>query len=63
MIYVIMLNDSPKYAVIGSEEKADQVLSKMRDTHYDLNKWNFKYRVDYDTRCFWHISEVMGELA
>ncbi len=61
-IYVIMLNDVPKYAVVGDKEKAKRVREEMRDKHYKLGGWAYQSRVEYNVDCRWLIRAVPGDL-
>lgn len=57
---IICMNDGMEFTIIGEDEaQVDAaVATKMellREQYWDKNKWSFKNREEYKTRCYWHV--------
>lgn len=60
--HVICYNDGIEYVVIGSEEKALNIMSKLRAENYNRNKWNFESEEEYNNTYYWHIHTVGADI-
>ena len=61
--HAICLNDSVEYVVVGFKVRAEEVLLKLKEAHYDFNENVCAHsRKEYEARCRWHIRTVEAEI-
>lgn len=60
-VHVICNNDSVEFAVVNDEKRAKEKMIELKDAYFERNKWNFRDREEYETRCYWHVHAVGGE--
>lgn len=57
--YVICMNEEIRRVVLDDEDKAFEVLYRLKEEYYkDNKKWAFDSIEDYNIQCFWHTHVV-----
>lgn len=60
-VHVICCNDSLEHAVLNDSRLAAEKLLELKELYFERNKWNFRDRQEYETRCYWHVHTVKGQ--
>lgn len=60
-VQVVMCNDSPEHAVLGTEAAAQECLEELREAYWQRNRHSFRDQEEYNARCYWHVRTVAGE--
>ena len=56
--YVICVNDSIRAVVLDNEKRAEIIMRGLKEIDYDITRYSFGSRQEYDDLQYWHVHAV-----